>query len=83
MLNFMINLDKWNALPPAYQSIVKTSAAMAKVDILAKYDTKNPSALRSPVAANALYAEIFATSEDFKTIWASMEAFRNQANLWN
>ena len=101
-LNFMINLDKWNALPPAYQSIVKTSAAMANVDMLAKYDAKNPGALRSLVAggaqlrpypkdvmdaalvaANALYAEISATSEDFKTIWASMEAFRNEANLWN
>ncbi len=35
------------------------------------------------VAANALYAEISANSEDFKTIWASMEAFRNEANLWN
>ena len=101
-LNFMINLDKWNALPPAYQSIVKTAAAMANVDMLAKYDAKNPAALRSLVAggaqlrpypkdvmdaalvaANALYAEISATSEDFKTIWASMEAFRNEANLWN
>ena len=34
-------------------------------------------------AAKALYAEISAASEDVKTNWASMEAFRNEANLWN
>ena len=101
-LSFMINLEKWNTLPAEYQSIVKTAAAMANVDMLAKYDAKNPAALRSLVAggaqlrpypkdvmeaafaaANKLYAEIAATNPDFATIWAHMEAFRNEANLWN
>ena len=34
-------------------------------------------------ASNALYAELSAANEDFRTIFASQEAFRNEANLWN
>jgi TRAP-type mannitol/chloroaromatic compound transport system substrate-binding protein len=34
-------------------------------------------------AANALYAEISATNETFKTIFDNQMAFRNEANLWN
>lgn len=33
-------------------------------------------------AANELYAEISATNEDFKTIWASLKAFRLDQYLW-
>ena len=45
MLHFFINLDQWNALPKAYQSIVTTAAAMANVDMQAHYDAVNPGAL--------------------------------------
>jgi TRAP-type mannitol/chloroaromatic compound transport system substrate-binding protein len=102
MLHFFINLEKWNGLTPEYQTIARNAAALANVNMLAKYDALNPGALRSLVAggaqlrpfpqdvmeaayaaSNALYAEISATNEDFKTIWANMEAFRNEANLWN
>ena len=34
-------------------------------------------------AANELYAEISAENADFKTIYESQQAFRNEANLWN
>ena len=101
-LHFLMNLGKWNELPAAYRAIVTSAAAQANVDMLAKYDAKNPAALRSLVAggaqlrpypqdvmeaafasANKLYAELSASNEDFKTIFTSMEAFRNEANLWN
>jgi TRAP-type mannitol/chloroaromatic compound transport system substrate-binding protein len=101
-LNFLINLDKWNALPANYQAIVKAAAATANLGMLASYDAKNPAALRSLIAggaqlkaypedvmlaafeaSNALYAELSATNADFKTIFDSQMAYRNEANLWN
>jgi TRAP-type mannitol/chloroaromatic compound transport system substrate-binding protein len=33
-------------------------------------------------AALELYAEISARNDDFKTIWGSMLAFRNEEYLW-
>jgi TRAP-type mannitol/chloroaromatic compound transport system substrate-binding protein len=52
-LNFMMNLAKWNELPESYKAIVTTAAAYANVDMLAKYDARNPAALRSLVAGGA------------------------------
>jgi len=49
----MINLDKWKELPPAYQAALKTGCALANVDMLASYDWKNPTALKSLVANGA------------------------------
>ncbi len=101
-LNFMFNLAKWEELPASYKAIATQAAALANGDMLAKYDAKNPAALRSLVAggaqlrpypddvmvagfaaANKLYADISATNADFKTIFESQQAFRNEANLWN
>ncbi|WP_431299975.1 TRAP transporter substrate-binding protein [Tabrizicola sp. BL-A-41-H6] len=101
-LNYMINLAKWNELPPAYQAIVATAAATTNQSMLAKYDAKNPAALRNLIAggaqlrpypeevmvkafeaANALYAQISAENADFKAIFESQQAYRNEANLWN
>ncbi len=101
-LNFMINLAKWNELPKAYQAIIASASATANVSMLAKYDARNPAALRSLIAggaqlrpypedvmtaafaaATALYATLSAENADFKSIWASQEAYRNEANLWN
>ena len=52
-LNFMINLAKWNELPKSYQAIVATAAATANQSMLAKYDVKNPAALKSLIAGGA------------------------------
>ncbi|MDP3264402.1 MAG: TRAP transporter substrate-binding protein [Tabrizicola sp.] len=101
-LNYMINLAKWNELPPAYQAIVATAAATTNQSMLAKYDAKNPAALRNLIAggaqlrpypeevmvkgfeaANALYAQLSAENADFKAIFESQQAYRNEANLWN
>ena len=47
-IHFFVNLDKWNELPPAYQAILTNAAAYANSDMLAKYDARNPVALREP-----------------------------------
>src|SRR6202045_3574629 len=48
-----INLDKWNALPPAYKSLVRTASSMANEWMQAKYDAANPAALKRLVAGGA------------------------------
>jgi len=102
MLHFLINLEQWNALPRAYQAILRAAAAQANTVMLAKYDIRNPTALRALVAAgaqlrpypeevmtaglaeaNRLYARLSAENADFKAIFESQQAYRNEANLWN
>jgi TRAP-type mannitol/chloroaromatic compound transport system substrate-binding protein len=53
MLQFMMNLDKWNALPKNYQAILKSACALANTDMQAKYDARNPAALKRLVGAGA------------------------------
>lgn len=52
-LSFFINLDKWNELPAAYRSLLRTAAMAASTDMTAKYDVQNPAALRRLVGAGA------------------------------
>jgi len=51
--HLMINLDKWNDLPKRYQSIIESAAARANSEEMAKYDARNPAALRRLVAGGA------------------------------
>jgi TRAP-type mannitol/chloroaromatic compound transport system substrate-binding protein len=53
VLHFLINLGKWNELPKNYKAIVTSAAAHANVDMMAKYDAKNPAALKSLVGGGA------------------------------
>ena len=101
MLHLFIGLDKWNALPPGYQSIIRTAAEKTTLWMQAKYDAGNPAALKRLIAggaqlrafppsvmdasfkaANELYAEISASNADFKKVYDSVVAFRNDAYLW-
>ena len=50
MINAMINLDKWNALPKSYQSVLEHAAAYTDHWMTAKYDLLNPPALRRLLA---------------------------------
>ena len=50
-IHFMINTAKWNELPKTYQAIVTAAAAYANIDMQAKYDARNPAALRRLVGA--------------------------------
>jgi TRAP-type mannitol/chloroaromatic compound transport system substrate-binding protein len=45
MLHNFINIEKYNALPPAYKSLVQTASALANQWMCAKYDAVNPGAL--------------------------------------
>jgi TRAP-type mannitol/chloroaromatic compound transport system substrate-binding protein len=48
--HLMINLAKWNELPKRYQSIIAGAAAYANTELTAKYDARNPGALRKLIA---------------------------------
>ncbi len=45
-LEVEVNLAKWAELPVEYQEAVKTAAAQANVEMLARYDARNQAALR-------------------------------------
>jgi TRAP-type mannitol/chloroaromatic compound transport system substrate-binding protein len=100
-LHNFINVEKWNALPASYKSIIRSASALANEQMMAKYDINNPAALKrlvaggaqlrpfpAPVldacykAANDVYAETSAKNPDFKKIYDSMVAFRNDQYLW-
>ena len=100
-IHFIANLPAWNELPRAYQAAFEAASAYANADMLAKYDARNPAALRRLVAGGAqlrpfpqevmdaaykeniaLMAEISAKNPEFKTIYESMLAFRNEEYLW-
>lgn len=100
-LAFFINKPAFDALPPAYRSLLGTAARAVTLDMLAEYDFQNPPALKRLVAAgaqirpfpqpvldacfeaaNAVYADINAANPTFRTIFASMQAFRNEAFLY-
>jgi TRAP-type mannitol/chloroaromatic compound transport system substrate-binding protein len=53
MLHFMFNQQKWNELPKAYKAIATAAAGYANVDMQAKYDARNPAALRRLVGGGA------------------------------
>jgi len=53
MLHNFINLEKWNSLPAAYKSIIRTASEMANTWMVAKYDAGNPAALKRLVAGGA------------------------------
>jgi TRAP-type mannitol/chloroaromatic compound transport system substrate-binding protein len=51
--HFMFNIGKWNELPKAYQAIITTAAGFANVEENARYDARNPAALKRLVAGGA------------------------------
>ncbi len=50
-LSVLVNEKKWAELPRHYQSILEAACAEANVHMLARYDAKNPDALRRLVGA--------------------------------
>jgi TRAP-type mannitol/chloroaromatic compound transport system substrate-binding protein len=50
-LDFFINNKAFEALSPEYKAIVEAAAAAAHVDMQAKYDARNPAALKQLVGA--------------------------------
>ncbi|MBT9455017.1 MAG: TRAP transporter substrate-binding protein DctP [Burkholderiaceae bacterium] len=52
-LDFFINNKAFEALTPEYKAIVEAATAVAHTDMQAKYDAKNPAALRQLVAGGS------------------------------
>jgi TRAP-type mannitol/chloroaromatic compound transport system substrate-binding protein len=52
-LHFLINTSKWAELPKSYQAIMTAAAAAANVDVQAKYDARNPAALKRLISGGA------------------------------
>jgi TRAP-type mannitol/chloroaromatic compound transport system substrate-binding protein len=53
ILHNFVNLEKWNALPKAYQAAIKSASCLANAQMLARYDTSNPTALKRLVGSGA------------------------------
>ena len=45
-VDLFVNIKQWEALPPEYKSILEVACMEAGVDMTAKYDARNPAALR-------------------------------------
>jgi len=50
-LMFFTNTAKWAELPKTYKAIIENAAQTANTDMLAKYDARNPAALKQLVQA--------------------------------
>jgi TRAP-type mannitol/chloroaromatic compound transport system substrate-binding protein len=50
-LDLFVNQAAWAKLPKEYQAIVEAACALANVTMLAKYDSRNPAALRRLIAS--------------------------------
>jgi TRAP-type mannitol/chloroaromatic compound transport system substrate-binding protein len=50
-VHLMVNLPKWDELPKRYQRILAGAAALANSEATAKYDARNPAALRRLLAS--------------------------------
>lgn len=53
MIKFWFNKEKLASLPRSYRAILEAAAAYANIDMTAKYDARNPAALRRLVGAGA------------------------------
>lgn len=53
MLNFFVNLSQWNGLPAEYKEVIEAATSEANTMMMAKYDAKNPAALKELVGGGA------------------------------
>jgi TRAP-type mannitol/chloroaromatic compound transport system substrate-binding protein len=52
-VSFWINKAKWESLPKLYKQVLETAGIQAGMEMTAKYDARNPAALRRLVASGA------------------------------
>ncbi len=50
-VSMLINVKQWESLPPAYQAILEAACAEAHIEMQAKYDVRNPQALKRLVGS--------------------------------
>ncbi|HNX98555.1 MAG TPA: TRAP transporter substrate-binding protein [Candidatus Aminicenantes bacterium] len=84
-LQFFVNKTKWEELPKTYKAVLTQATALADVDMQAKYDAKNPAALKRLVQSGAqlhpfptevMDASYRAANELYAEIGKDNEAFR-------
>jgi len=51
--HFMINTAKWASLPKNYQAVMTAAAGLANVEETARYDARNPQAIKRLIAGGA------------------------------
>ncbi len=74
-LHNFINLDKWNALSPAYQSIVRSACGVANEWMTTKYDIGNPAALKRMLAEGLVQFRQFPTPVMEASLRAAFEIY--------
>jgi TRAP-type mannitol/chloroaromatic compound transport system substrate-binding protein len=52
-LHYMVNSAKWNELPKTYQAVFNAAAGIATGETIARYDRRNPEALRKLISGGA------------------------------
>jgi TRAP-type mannitol/chloroaromatic compound transport system substrate-binding protein len=91
MITLLINAPRYEALPQLYKDALDAACAEQNVMMMAKYDAKNPQALRRLVAAGVqlrqfprpvLDACYKATFETYDELAAKSEDFRNIYASW-
>jgi TRAP-type mannitol/chloroaromatic compound transport system substrate-binding protein len=84
-IHLFVNQAKWKELPKAYQAILTAASGYANNDMLAKYDARNPAALRRllgagtqlrPFSQEILEAAYKATNEVFDEVSAKNADFK-------
>ena len=76
--HLLINQTKWNELPKAYQAIVTAAAAYCNIEQQAKYDGRNPQALKRLVS-NGVQLRPFSTTIMEACLKASNEVNAEEA----
>jgi TRAP-type mannitol/chloroaromatic compound transport system substrate-binding protein len=85
MVHLVVNLERWDALPPAYRAALSHACDAVSMHMLAKYDSINPPSLRRLIAAGAVIRQFpqsvleachRATAEHFGEIAAKDPQFK-------
>ncbi|MEI7611812.1 MAG: TRAP transporter substrate-binding protein [Betaproteobacteria bacterium] len=56
-ISLYINLKEWEKLPKEYQTILRIACADAHMDMLAKYDSRNPAALNEIISSGTHFRQ--------------------------
>jgi len=91
MLSVMCNLKAWDALPEAYKAALKAACAAADTRMVARYDAKNPAALKrlvaggtqlKPFPVDVMAACYKAANELYDETSAANEKFKKVYEAW-
>jgi len=75
MIHNFVNLEKWNALSPAYRSIVRSASSVANEWMIAKYDALNPPALKKMLGEGVVQFRQFPASVMDASLKAALEVY--------